>query len=300
MRAALIGAFRAGSREWHEARHAGLGGSEIAAVVGLSPWESAWHLWQVKAGNLEPSNSDSVRLRIGTRLEDAVVSEGEHRGHFMRRTGMWQHKERPWQLAEPDRLLTKTARGRRPVGVYEAKTVDPSVAWEWGPDGGGADDIPPHYRAQVAWYLSCLDLPYGILGALIGFGDYREYRIERSMEDEEWLLGKADAFIDSLEKGVSPDIDGSDVTYRAVRAMHPEISLRDQEVPTELAMAYVDAQEAAHVATTAARRQKSRLLDAMGDARTAVTPDGDRVAQRRPGRGGSVSLYQLLKFRAKN
>ena len=120
------------------------------------------------------------------------------------------------------------------------------------------------------------------------------------MEDEEWLLSRAEAFVDSLEKGVSPDIDGSDVTYRAVRAMHPEIALRDQEVPAELAMSYVDAQETARVATTAARMQKSRLLDAMGDARTAVTPDGERVAQRRPGRGGSVSLYQLLKPQAKN
>ena len=162
MNASLIGTYRAGSSEWHEARRAGLGGSEIAAVVGLSPWESAWHLWQVKAGNLEPSNLDSVRLRIGSHLEDAVVAEGRHRGHFMRRTGMWRHEGRQWQLAEPDRLLTKTARGRRPVGVFEAKTVDPSMAWEWGPDGGGADDIPPHYRAQVAWYLSCLDLPEAV------------------------------------------------------------------------------------------------------------------------------------------
>ena len=50
----LIGTFSPGSEEWLAARADGLGGSEVAAVLGLSPFESRFSLWHRKAGRVGP------------------------------------------------------------------------------------------------------------------------------------------------------------------------------------------------------------------------------------------------------
>ncbi|MDQ3578214.1 MAG: YqaJ viral recombinase family protein, partial [Actinomycetota bacterium] len=50
----FVGDFAPGSPEWHAARAQGLGGSEIAAVLGLSPWESRFSLWHRKTGTASP------------------------------------------------------------------------------------------------------------------------------------------------------------------------------------------------------------------------------------------------------
>ena len=293
--AVLVGSWEPGSSEWVEARRGGLGGSEGASVVGLSPWRSRWRLWQEKAGNLDPDRTDSTRLRMGRFLEAAVVAEAEHRGLRMRRTGMWRNIERPWQLAEPDRLLVATRRGMTPTGVFEAKTVDPSMAWQWGPDGSGEDGIPPHYLVQVRWYLTCLGLDHGVLGALVGFGDYRQYEVGRDRQDEEWLLGEAQRFVESVEAGDPPSLDGSDSTWQGVRRLHPGIRPGEAVVGVEDAAACWRAREALEAAEDEYRRTRGGLLETMGDARTAVTPGGELVARRQPGRGETVVFRQLMR-----
>ena len=40
--------------EWRELRARHVGGSEVAALYGCSPYLSHWALWQIKAGLLEP------------------------------------------------------------------------------------------------------------------------------------------------------------------------------------------------------------------------------------------------------
>jgi putative phage-type endonuclease len=53
-RPTVIGYFEPGSAEWHAARRNGVGGSEIAAVMGLSPYESRFSLWHRKQGMVNP------------------------------------------------------------------------------------------------------------------------------------------------------------------------------------------------------------------------------------------------------
>ncbi|MGH3923507.1 MAG: YqaJ viral recombinase family protein, partial [Pseudonocardiaceae bacterium] len=90
----LLGYFEPGSPEWHTAREDGLGGSEIAAVMGLSPWESRFSLWHRKAGRLDPVQ-ESPEMEWGKRLEDVIaIKFGEcHPELDVVRTGLWRNRE---------------------------------------------------------------------------------------------------------------------------------------------------------------------------------------------------------------
>ena len=69
-----VGRFIPGSPEWTEARRTRLGGSEIAAVLGLSPWTSPFTLWHVKAGSVEPEPGNRW-TEWGHRLEPVVAAK---------------------------------------------------------------------------------------------------------------------------------------------------------------------------------------------------------------------------------
>src|SRR5262245_52949583 len=58
---------------WLEARRKGIGASEIAAVLGISPWESPFSLYwrKVNGWDYEPSSE----MEWGTRLEPVIAEK---------------------------------------------------------------------------------------------------------------------------------------------------------------------------------------------------------------------------------
>lgn len=59
-----------GSQEWHAFRAGGIGGSEIASVMNRNPYQTAYQLWQIKAGIKQaPDLSDNFAVKRGHALE---------------------------------------------------------------------------------------------------------------------------------------------------------------------------------------------------------------------------------------
>lgn len=62
--------LKQGSPEWHAFRSGGIGGSEIATVIGVNPYETAYKLWQYKTGLKEaPDISENYAVKRGQTLE---------------------------------------------------------------------------------------------------------------------------------------------------------------------------------------------------------------------------------------
>jgi putative phage-type endonuclease len=272
-----LGHFTPGSEEWMDARAAGLGGSEIAAVAGLSPWESRFSLWHRKQGLIPPQEGNEETY-WGQVLEDAIARRfaANNPQWRVQRTGMWRSRARPYQFATPDRLVLGGGRKR----LLECKTA--RHADEWG--ATGSTDIPVYYRCQVQWQLDTLELDTCYVTVLIAGSDYRVYRIERDLDDCAYLRSEAEAFMTSIEAGERPDIDQHGETYRVVRAQHPGIDDVDVDIDPILAEEYVAACSQLTDAEEQKRYQSARVADAMGTARRA-TAEGRRVAIRVPGRG---------------
>lgn len=288
MSAVLLGVEEPGSPEWHDLRTRGIGGSEIAAVVGLSPYESAFSLWHKKRGNIS-AESVGEHLGWGNRLEPIIAD------HFAERhpelnvanAGTYVHGSRGWQLANVDRLLHRDGDGI--VSLLEVKTS--RFGDGFGPTG--TDQIPLHYRCQVMHYLDVMELPYAWVAVLIGGNEYREYVVDYDPDDALALREAGAAFWESLQVGDEPPIDASFETYEAVRELHPDID-PDLDVPVDPALygRYMATKQDADSATAAHRQAKSELLTAMGNARRALVHETP-VLRRQPGRNGSVSLYPV-------
>ncbi|NGO72980.1 YqaJ viral recombinase family protein [Streptomyces boncukensis] len=290
----VLGRFAPGSAEWHTARAHGIGGSEIAAVLGISPHESRFSLWHRKKGLIAPVEETDV-MYWGRLHEPAIC------GEFARRHPEWLVQTaptfaaagRPWQIANPDRLLIGPGIGPDdgPGALLEAKTARDAEGW--GEEN--TDDIPVHYRAQCLWYLDVFGLDTCRVAVLIAGADYREYLVEYDPDEAHLMRLAAQTFMQSLAADERPAIDGHAATYQAVRALPEGLDDVDVEIPPSLRARFHAAQDAAWGAEDELTACKAALLDAIGTARRA-TCDGGRVATRtvRAGR-----TFQLLPARTR-
>jgi putative phage-type endonuclease len=274
------------SPEWHEARRRSIGGSEIAAVLGIHPWTSPFTLWHVKAGLLEPF-AGNKSTEWGQRLEP-VISAKFYENHFAElieateQDRAFAHPSRPWQTASPDVLFGGNGRWQT---FCEVKTAARSDAWWDGP--------PVYYRAQVLWTMDVLGVDHAWLAVLIGGSDYREYTFELDDDAEADLAVMREAgqkFMDSLAANQPPDIDDSYSTYETVRRLSPDIDLdSEHEVSRELAEAFCSTKADFDAAERAYRKARTDIARDMGRANFAVC-EGVRVARRQPARGGGPAV----------
>lgn len=68
-------------QEWLEDRRKGIGGSDVATILGLNQYKSAYQLWLEKTGQVELKDTESEPAYWGNVLEEVVAKE------FQERTG---------------------------------------------------------------------------------------------------------------------------------------------------------------------------------------------------------------------
>lgn len=276
MNAVPLPNFEPGSPEWQKRMTA----SKIAAVLGLSPWESRFSLWHKMAGLVEPEPMND-QMRRGHYLEPAIAKwfADQHRGEFwMTPGGAWAHPDRPWQAASPDRLLTPPEmeydQEAKPTAVLEVKSTAHDE--EWGE--AFTDEVPPYYRAQVMWQLDTLGLEVAYVAVLLPRLEFRQYEIHYNADEAMYIRDEAKAFMDSLPGGTNeqrPNLDDHAETYNTVKALHPDINGEDIEVPNRLAREFCQASKALAVAKARYDLARVELADLMGDAKRAIYTQGE-------------------------
>jgi putative phage-type endonuclease len=276
----FLGNYEAGSPEWVQSRVGRLGASEIAAVMGLSRFQSPFSIWHIKAGNIAPE-ADNQAMAWGRDLEALIARRfgREHPSWRLSRCGLYANRERPWQVAQPDRIIHL---GGRRLAALEVKTD--RYAESWGPEG--TDDIPVYYRCQAMWQMDTFGWAECHFAVLITGCDYREYLVRYDPDEATFMRNVAIAFLASIAMGIPPDIDDHGATYTAVRELHPEIDDVEIAISAELAEQYKAAITAIDEAKSAKTLASSRVLNAMGRARRAVC-NGEPIAIRVPSGGGA-------------
>ncbi|MFJ3170599.1 YqaJ viral recombinase family protein [Streptomyces roseus] len=284
--ACVLGWFAPGSPEWHAARAAGIGGSEIAAVLGLSPHESRFSLWHRKKGMVAPVEETDV-MYWGKLHEPTICSE------FGRRHPGWDVRQAPTygrgiQIANPDRELFLPD---GTVELLEAKTSRDDEHW----GEPGTDEIPVHYRAQCLWYCDVRGARRCHVAVLIGLSDYREYVVEYDPAEAALMRDAAIEFVRTVEADERPSIDGHAATYQTLRDLPEGLDAVDVEIPTALRDRFHAAQDAAWAAEDELTACKGELLDRIGTGQRAVC-ERQRIATRTVRDGHT---YQLLPARTR-
>lgn len=295
----LLGEYTPGTPEWEQAR-AGLciTATEIAAVVGLSPWQSPFSLWHKKAGMPSPPFESNPAMEWGNRLEDAVAQKwvDEHQDTTeVLSAGTWRHRDRDWQRATPDRIFTPlTGWMARPGELPQLLEVKTSpFGDDWGPSG--SDEIPVYYRCQIQWQLDTLGLKVCHVALLVSGHDYREYVVEYDEADARLLRVAAEQFLGTVERGERPPIDGADATYQTVRVQPDGREDRDVEIPDDLAARWDRAYAAAQTTGRELTQVRSEVLDLIGTGYRAVHGDR-RIAYRTVREDGTT--HALMPYRS--
>ena len=92
-----------GSPRWHEWRAGGIGGSDAAAILGLSPWCAPLLLWQRKTGRA-PEQEVSFAMRRGQKLEPVARRLYEGLVGWEAPPVCVEHPTRPWLRVSLDGL----------------------------------------------------------------------------------------------------------------------------------------------------------------------------------------------------
>jgi putative phage-type endonuclease len=290
-----VGHWTPADPAWHQARAGKLTGSRLAAVLGLSPWESPYSLWCEMTGLTLPPEQTNEMAR-GHYLEPAVAAwfADQHPDWEIFGAGTYVHRDRPQHLANPDRLIRHhRLPDSMPVGWYDIE-VGALLEIKTDADGSGwgepgTDEIPLYYRTQVQWYMDVLGLPRAHLAVLGGRLQFAEYVVDYDPADAAILRAAADEFLDSLLWQEMPDLDAHPATYEAVKRLHPDIGDEDIDLDDETAAEFLACLAESKSSEARSTAAKTRLAAAMGTAKRARWR-GKTIATRQAKGGGTPYL----------
>lgn len=172
---------------WLKARTRGIGGSDIGAICGVSPFTSARQIYLNKTGqfteSMKPGAAAQERMHFGHLLEPIVADEFARRElvdeysnlRLVTVNATLQHKDYPWALANVDRLIVD--QDNKPWGILECKTTSEYMNEEWE-----SGEILQSYIYQLNWYLWILGLERGCFACLVGGNKFYTYTIFRNDE----------------------------------------------------------------------------------------------------------------------
>lgn len=260
---------------WLRARTGGIGGSDVGAICGVSPFSSAKKIYFSKTGQYEdaikPGEDSNDRMHFGHVLEPIVADE------YALRTGSklvdikctLQHKDFPWALANVDRLIMNE--DGTIAGILECKTTSEYMNDEW--DSG---EILLSYMYQLNWYLWILGLERGAFACLVGGNKFYYYDVYR---DDDLLnnviIPKAkDFWFNNVLKLVEPECQ--DVDDELVKTLYADC-IKDstidlmEEIEDGLVETIVDCKAKIKLLEKTQKEAENRIKDRMKENEIANT-----------------------------
>jgi putative phage-type endonuclease len=157
---------------WLEYRQQGIGGSDVAAITGMSRYKSPMAVYLDKIGELPPLE-DNPRMKAGRMLEDVIADwfAEEVSTKVWKQNAIFQHPEHKFMLANIDRWLPGQNAGLECKNTSEYSKAD----WE-------GTQAPTEYVLQCNHYMAVTGADRWYIAVLIGGWDFQWRVIERDEE----------------------------------------------------------------------------------------------------------------------
>lgn len=144
--------------DWLDYRRRGIGGSDVSAIFGTSPFRTARDLYydKLNIASVEDDEGNWVAMEMGHLLEPLVAKI------FERKTGyrvyqikkMFQHPQYPWMLADVD-YFVELPDGT--TAILEIKTTNYNARDNWWMNG--KETVPVYYESQGRHYMAVSSSP---------------------------------------------------------------------------------------------------------------------------------------------
>jgi putative phage-type endonuclease len=259
--------------DWLEWRRDGIGGSDAAAVCGLSPFGNPWTVWADKTGltPLEGRPDDRGR-RAGRLLEPAILEwfEEDSGIEVHERQALVVHPDRPWMRATLDgRAYPPAVEAQDPTPDYPACLGVVEAKWSNGRDARWTDGVPEYVVIQAQHQMAVDQADRAYVAVLVGDA-FLWYELERDDRAIGELMTIEERFwTKHVLGGMAPDVDGSNQTAQALRAAFARPMVEERELPDvadELIGDYLRATALMVGAKAARQKAANRLQVLMGSA----------------------------------
>lgn len=276
--------------QWLEIRKKGIGSSEAAAAIGLSPYKSQLELWMEKTGRspgLQPAGQDDPTY-WGTLLEPYVAKTYTlQTGRKVRKVNaVLQHPTFSFMLANIDREVV----GSADVQILECKTAGEFGSRLW------RDGVPEYVQLQVQHQLAVTGKQAADVAALLCGQKLEIHRIERDEEVISRLVLLEADFWEHVVQDTAPKADGSESAAKALRGLYPGADTTvDFSENRELSRDFAELLTLrGELEEREARMELLRqsVQEAMGDASRAIF-NGGEVTFKRSKDGTSIDIKRL-------
>jgi putative phage-type endonuclease len=171
-----------------KARKEGIGGSDAAAILGISKWSTPLDVFFNKTNAEVEEQALTPAQEWGNRLEPVIIQKFQDATGLQCKTSTetFKHKEYPFMLANIDAFIPEEN------AVLEIKTANTYAAKEWSMEGG--DNLPDYYLTQCAHYAEVLGVEKVYVAVLIGGSDFRVYNYNRTPRLQQAIIEKEHNF----------------------------------------------------------------------------------------------------------
>lgn len=200
-------------REWLMARERGIGASEVAAVIGISPWQTPFSLWLLKTGQIPPIE-ETQAMKMGKLLEPVIAQLWEEATGWKivkasAKDIIYQDPEHPWRLVTPDRFAYEIdpETGKKSKCLLEFK----ATSQDFDPN-----ELPSYYVAQCQYQMHVTGVHVNYLCWLTNGRYYNHARLEYDEEFATFIAERVDEFWnESVVGGKEPElISVEDFTFK--------------------------------------------------------------------------------------
>jgi putative phage-type endonuclease len=139
--------------EWHQARRAGIGGSEAAVVLGHNPYgKSRYELWEQKTGVYESTFSGNFATRYGSKIESYLLDRllWDFGYSATECDYQLQHPDHQFMICNLDGVIMDDA---DVIGIIEIKSSSMHLA---------GDQPHEYHMPQIQHNLAVTGLPFCI------------------------------------------------------------------------------------------------------------------------------------------
>lgn len=207
------------AEDWQKYRQSEkrIGGSDVAVILGMNKYKSAFMLWLEKTGQVEPKPIENEYVEWGNLLEPVI------REKFKKETGfkvfqnnfVLQHDDHEFMIANVDgEVIDPAFDGAR--GILEIKTASERFKKDW------EEGCPNHYMLQIQHYLAVTGYGYAYVAVLIAGNHFKYYLILRDDYIIDKIITAERDFVHMVENNIAPDISHSSAESKWLSEQFPQ------------------------------------------------------------------------------
>jgi len=257
-------------------RKKGIGGSDVASILGISPWKTSLQLWIEKTSELSiKDEEDNEAMYWGNVMEPILRAEYERRtgNKVLSSDEIVAHPVHKFMIAHVDGVVLDNKDG---VKLLEIKTASQFKSKDWGKEE--TDQLPDYYLTQIHHYMCVYDARECDVAVLIGGNQFKIYTVIKDREMDKLLIEHETKFWNCVETNTPPSLQNTSDWHllhaKNLVDMELEITTEYLEYVNKLA----DIQQQIKILETDAEKLKINIMEFMGNHKNLLH-DNKKIGQ---------------------